>query len=74
MWIAQISPSSLNLGVKSGQQGPSQLWPYPLPVREKNGVVTILEPIYKDLNLLQPFITIIIGIKLKQNSPLYINV
>ena len=28
LWIAQISPNSLNLDVKSGQ-GPSQLWPHP---------------------------------------------
>ena len=41
LWIAPISPNSLNLGVKSGE-GPSQL--LTTPVTENHVVVTIIEP------------------------------
>ena len=44
LWIAPISPNSLNLGVKSGKQV-SQLWPH--TVTEKHVVVTILEPTHQ---------------------------
>ena len=44
LWITQISPNSLNLGLKSGIQA-RQLWPLTPPVTGKHVVVTInIEP------------------------------
>ena len=55
LWIAQISPNSLNLGVKSGQ-GPSQLWP---PPWLKSTLWWPFHSPYTSLNLLPPFIILL---------------
>ena len=52
MWIARISPNSLNLDVKSGR-GPSQVCPHPWL---KNMLWWPFQSPYTNLNLLQPFI------------------
>ena len=46
LWIAQISPNSLNLGVKSGHE-PSQLWSQLWLIHTFFVVVTIIEHIYQ---------------------------
>ena len=57
LWIAQISANLLNLGVKSGKHQASQLLPHPWL---KNTLWLPFESPHTNLNLLQPFIILII--------------